>query len=128
MPCDSSHMQATGEEKTASMLIVLLDELDGQGPPNPRTYGNGYDPRTYNMGEKAPTSHEMARELCERLQAMKPETIARHSLELQMWWRDHQEADRERIAFEMRRIRDDEVRAEALAKLTPYERALLGVD
>jgi len=57
--------------------------------------------------------------LCERLKSV---DLAPYSLELQMWWRDHQKADRDR---EENRVL--ELRNAALAKLTDEECRLLGL-
>lgn len=41
------------------------------------------------------------------------------------WWRNHQEEDRERKAREAAQTRKNELREQALAKLTPAEREAL---
>lgn len=64
-------------------------------------------------------------ELCLRLQVA---DVTKYSLELQMWWRDHQAADKARLEHEMARKQNEEERAVALAKLTDYERKLLGLE
>ena len=53
--------------------------------------------------------------------------VSKQSLELQIWWRDHQEWDAQRIADELEEEEDDKARAIAMSKLTPYERDLLGI-
>jgi len=61
--------------------------------------------------------------LCERLRSV---DVTRYSLELQMWYRDHQAADKAR---EERVAKEDALEARkqaALAKLTDEERELLG--
>jgi hypothetical protein len=47
---------------------------------------------------------------------------------MQIWWRDHQAADRKREADERKKIEQDALRAEARSKLTPDERAALNID
>lgn len=42
------------------------------------------------------------------------------------WWKEHKEMDRQREADEARREHRDTKKAEALAKLTPEEREMLG--
>jgi hypothetical protein len=49
------------------------------------------------------------------------------SLELQIWWRDHQEADRIRQKEEAAAQKKAHIRAQGLAKLTLEERRALGV-
>jgi hypothetical protein len=52
---------------------------------------------------------------------------SRQSRNLADWWEDHQERDRERIRTELKDKRDKATRQKAVAKLTPYERRLLGL-
>ncbi len=51
-----------------------------------------------------------------------PDEIARQSLELQIWWRDHQAFDRRRETEEAAAHERIRLREQALAKLTPAER------
>lgn len=64
--------------------------------------------------------------LCAKLQADDVD-IKERSLEMQMWWRDHQAADAKRLEQEKRKAADDAAREAALAKLTEDERDLLGL-
>jgi hypothetical protein len=66
----------------------------------------------------------MVQELCSRLQKL---DVTKYSLEMQVWWRDHQKADKERLERGIREATELKARAEAMAKLTPYERGLLGL-
>lgn len=43
------------------------------------------------------------------------------------WWEEHKEHDKERIERELKEQERQELKAEALAKLSPYERSLLGI-
>lgn len=66
----------------------------------------------------------MVAELCAHLQKHGAD---KYSLEMQIWWRDHRIADKERVEKE---IAEKKLRSEkeaAIAKLTPYERKLLGL-
>ena len=119
MPCDSSHMEANGKEREMSRVACLLDELDGK--PIDRDHWRGYHPVVYN---KKTDDDKMVADLCMMLQRV---DVTKHSLEMQMWWRDHQQADKDRIEHEMQRKKDGADRDAALAKLTDYERGLLGL-
>jgi hypothetical protein len=44
------------------------------------------------------------------------------------WWEDHKKRDRARVEEDLREAERRNARAEALAKLTPFERKLLGVE
>ena len=46
---------------------------------------------------------------------------------MRMWWRDHQAADKARLQSESEAAKSEADRAALIAKLTPYERKLLGV-
>jgi len=47
--------------------------------------------------------------------------------ELLMWWEDHKEQDRVRKVRETKEAAEKKLRAEALAKLTPEEKKVLGI-
>ena len=126
MPCNGDYLAANGKEVQLSRVACLLDELDGK--PINRGYREGYHPAVYN-NRALQTPHSAAAdrlvaELCERLQGV---DVTKYSLELQMWWRDHQAADKARIEHELARKKDDAARKSAIAKLTTHERKLLGL-
>lgn len=119
MPCNSNYMEATGKEVALSQVACLLDELDGN--PINRSHWQGYHPVVYNQTANA---DGLVSELCRRLQSV---DVTKQSLEMQIWWRDHQAADKARLEHEMARKQADAVKQAALSKLTKYERELLGV-
>jgi hypothetical protein len=120
MPCVSDHMEATDSEVGLSRVACLLDELDGK-PGIDKSRWNGYHPRVYNHGVDADA---LVNELCSKLQTL---DVSKCSLEMQIWWRDHQKSDKERIEAEIKAKKTEEEKQAALAKLTPYERELLDV-
>ena len=103
-----------------SKVACLLDELDGKKRIN-RDHWRGYHPRVYNERVDA---DEMTAELCSRLQGV---DVSQYSLEMQIWWRDHQEADKRRTKARLAKAKTDKQRKAAIAKLTPHERKLLGL-
>ena len=119
MPCNSDYLAATGIEKSLSRVACLLDELDGK-PINP-DYWAGYHPKIYckNVSQL----RHLVVELCEKLQKV---DVRQYSLEMQMWWRDHQEADKARVQEKLEKAKHKAEVQEALKKLNPYERKLLG--
>ncbi len=125
MPCDSSYMDSTEREKALTKVVLLLDELDSKGAPSPREFNAGYDSRVYTNQPSKETADAWVRELCTRLQEVEDVTI--FSLELQVWWRDHQRADKARLAAELEEQQSTADRQVAIAKLSPYERQLLGI-
>lgn len=122
MPCNSDYMAPSASELQAARCACLLDELDGHEWT--RNEWEGYHSRTYCKTTSA-LLDELVRELCSRLQALP--SITQHSLELQIWWRDHQKADAERIAREQQTKQLATLRRQALAKLSPLERDALGL-
>jgi len=91
MPCDCSYMEPTTREIELSTIKTGLDELTGK----PYNYRRGYHPEVYNKGVKDDMADEWISSLCETCQYL-GDDIKNCSLELQMWWRDHQRIDRER--------------------------------
>lgn len=120
MPCDCSHLEATHKEREMSRVACLLDELDGKKKIN-RDHWNGYHPRVYSQRVDADA---MTAELCARLQGV---DVGDYSLEMQMWWRDHQEADKKRAKDAVEKAKTEKQKKAAIAKLTPHERKLLGL-
>ena len=119
MPCRSDYMEASGKEVELSRVACLLGELDGK--PIDKSHWRGYHPAVYC---KQVDGDALVSELCERLQSV---DVTQFSLEMQIWLRDHQAADKARIEHELARKRSAEGREAALAKLTPHERRLLGL-
>jgi hypothetical protein len=112
-------MEATGKEVELSKVACLLDELDGK--PLEPSHWRGYHPAVYSREVDADA---IVSELCRRLQTVE---VTKQSLEMQMWWRDHQAADKARLEHEMARNKTGSEREAALSKLTEYERELLGI-
>ncbi len=122
MPCNSDYMEANQSEKNLSVVYGLLDELEtGKLPSN---FGDGYDKRVYNKHLSKAHLDEKTEELCSKLQNT---DISKFSLEMQMWWRDHQKADKERLEKEIKDKTTELEKQKALSKLSNYERKLLGL-
>lgn len=126
MPCNSNHMLANDFEKNLGEVYLLLDELEGR-PFDSKTWKNrGYDKRVYYIRVPKGILSTKTKELCSKLQEKSEEEIKNYSLSLQVWWREHQDADKERLKKEHEDNLKMLGKQEALAKLTPYERKLLG--
>lgn len=119
MPCDSRYLQATNYEVSLSRVASLLDELDGK--PITPSHWEGYHPRVYSQSVDGDA---LVAQLCAALQAR---DVSRYSLEMQIWWRDHQRADKQRVEADMQALKTHQDRESAITKLTAYERQLLGV-
>jgi hypothetical protein len=122
MPCNSDYLAANGIEKEMSKVACLLDELVGK--PIDEGYWKGYHPDVYNSHLSKEEQDEMVKELCYKLQKV---NVSDYSLEMQIWWRDHKKADKQRIEAELKSIKQEKERQAALEKLTDYERNILGL-
>lgn len=93
MPCNSDYMDATSQEVSLSQVECIFDELDGI--PFNKSARGGYHPRAYCKTTKELLDTRVAA-LCKRLKEL-PD-ITKYSLEVQIWWRDHQKADKKRLS------------------------------
>lgn len=99
MPCDSSYMQANGLEIEVSRMMMLIEELEGGKHPNVSSrWWRGYHPNVYGKPhqEVRLLADQCAKQLCASLRGKLPTQIKDMSLEMQLWWREHQKADKKR--------------------------------
>jgi len=66
--------------------------------PPAEAFGGGYDRRVYNKGAKDILGKHLPI-LCGKLAKT---DVSKYSLEMQIWWRDHQRIDAARVAEEQR--------------------------
>lgn len=123
MPCNGDYLNPTELEINLSTVYSLLDEL--KTGTLPKSFGTGYDNRIYNKGLTQATLNKKVDELCSALK--KKKDVKKYSLEMQVWWRDHQKADKIREKREAQEKKNNIARKNALAKLTPAERKLLNL-
>jgi hypothetical protein len=117
-------MKAGALEVQLSRVFQLLDELEGK--PIDELAWDGYDERVYNRGVSKELLDTKTAELCKKLKALR-EGVSNYSLELQMWWRNHQRHDQKRVMGQKQNQQDAKLRRQALAKLTPTEKKVLGL-
>ena len=123
MGCRSDYQEPTAIEIENSKVLALLKELKtGKLPDN---FGTGSGD-AYNKSSKEIVDKN-TEALCTALQGLSDTEIQSHSLELQIWWRDHKKADEKRLKAEVKAIKDEKAKNKAVAKLTPHERKLLGI-
>jgi hypothetical protein len=119
MPCISDYTNANTLEKELSRVLMLTEELDTGMPVDRRsTDWEGYKDGVYNSGDLKKRTDEATANLCSRLQTT---DVSKYSLEMQVWWRDHQAADRAREEEEKATAEKAALRASAYSKLTPEE-------
>lgn len=117
MPCNSDYMNPTNTEIEASRIMCLLDEISGV-PFNDKEW-EGYHDEAYG---KSINLDKLVSTLCEKIQNI---NVKKYSLELQLWARNHKDADKKRLKRELEEMKTANETEAALAKLTPYERKLL---
>lgn len=125
MPCNCDHLEANDLEKEGSKVACLLEELF-KGRKINKSHFDGYHPDIYAQGTTRGKVSTLTATLCNLLR--KEKDVTKFSLELQVWWRDHQKADREKYRREFRAKRQAKQKEAALKKLTPAERRVLGLD
>ena len=103
-------------EEASRWLNLFLDEI---GEKTPRTSVGIYGP----MRNLSP--NQMSQILCAWCKVNDPTT---KSLELQIWWRDHQKEDARHEQEARDREERDRLRKRAIEKLSPSERRALGID
>lgn len=123
MPCYSP--EPDDIDKEASVVAALLEELKTGILPD--WYNDGYKFMYDNKIGSREVVEKFVPLLCSKLQKMPETTLKVCSLEMQMWWRDHQKTDKKRLEEEMKKKKEGEGKQKAIAKLTPYERKLLGL-
>lgn len=110
MPCDSSHLEPNEREKESVRVRGFLRELGSKIMI--------FDP----YGKPELLDRDTA-ELCQTCQEV---DVTNYSLELQIWWRDHQKADKKKLEEDLKQKTDLGEREAFLKELSPYERNLLG--
>lgn len=127
MPCDSSYMEPDPRESESARVRGFLREI-GLPPKSPDLDAGGNSYPSYVKQDSIYGNYQTLTEdtaaLCEWCSA---HDVSKQSLELQIWWRDHQRADLQR---EKAREADEhlaELKRQAILKLTPDERRALGL-
>lgn len=93
MGCRSNYMEPTAFEHAASAVYAFIDEIEtGKLKEN---HLNGNHPAVYGMGISQERLNQATNKLCKQCKKIEPKDF---SLELQMWWRDHQKWDAEQKA------------------------------
>ena len=125
MGCNSDYMNANRLEIELSRVLLLQEELDTGKPVDSHSEDwNGYKKGVYNQGDLRARTDREVEKLCSRL---KETDVSTASPEMQIWWRDHQAADKKREEAEKAEAKKKTLRENALKKLTPKERNALGL-
>ena len=120
MPCNGDYLKANESEKNLSVIYGLLDELETGKIPE--KFGTGYDRRVYGRGLSKAHLDEKTDELCSKLHEL---DVSKNSLEMQMWWRDHKEADKKRLENELNIQKDTKAKEIALGKLLDWRNKMI---
>ena len=132
MPCKSDYLdpnQTEIDRKEVSELIVYIDKKLGLKTPakiikaSTDAYGRDVD------------LDEIVASLCSKISSLdkkQTEEIVynaknKTSRRLADWWEEHQEADKKRLKKELKEAKENKDRDTLIAKLTTYEKRLLGI-
>lgn len=123
MACRSDYMEASSLEIEGSRVLTFLDEIKRGIPPSPN-YLRGYHPEAYSPCLSPKILNEKTAELCELCEQHKISSPT-FSLELQIWWRDHQRGEERRKFEDACELKQNDLRKSGLSKLTSDERKAL---
>lgn len=111
MPCQSQYLEPNSRERESVKVMNLMHEV-GLIVNKPGVYGRPLDLDIHTA------------DLCNFCQN---NDVTRYSLELQIWWRDHQAADRKRIQRDIDAAELNGEKQAAISKLSEREKKLLGL-
>lgn len=112
MGCRSDYLEPTAREQESVRVMKFLQEFEALENEKIGIYGSI---------ENLDWHTQLLCKLCQELEPSKK------SLELQIWWRDHQKADKDRIQLDLKNAKRLEDKAKVLNRLTSYEKELLGL-
>ena len=118
MPCNSDYMNPNEKEINSLAVIKLLKELNYKVGKYDSYYGR---PKTLDKDVAQLCS------ACKKIEEVVINGVKNYSLELQIWWRDHQKADKERIKESKLKEEEIKLTKSALSKLTKKERKVLNL-
>lgn len=112
-------------------VLNLLEEMEGEWPKG-KSHRAHFSKKIRRQGllqirVDKPTLDKFTAKLCATCKKLTPQEISKFSLELQIWWRDHQEDDIRREEEERRAQEKNKKKKIALSKLTSEEKKLLNV-
>lgn len=124
MGCRSDYQAPSARETDISRLYCFLDELSGKSWT--KSDFAGFREGVYQSGIKH-DENKLTASLCSQLRQKTREEILEYSLELQIWWRDHQRKDAEEAERKEKELRLKALKEAALAKLSEEEKDALGL-
>ena len=125
MPCSSSHMDSTLLEQELSRVFAFLDEVNYKITEHSENFGSGYDDRVYGKATQRLLDYKTSLLCATITNTSRP--LSKFSLELQLWWRDHQRLDAARAKTKELALSNKSLRESGLAKLLPEEREALSL-
>lgn len=116
MPCVSGYLNHNARERESQRVLELIREARGMAFNHQNPFSE-----YYGKVDELDADTAWLCDFCTRTD------LTKYSLELQMWWRDHQAADERRKSSEQAKIEAAKIRTQALGKLSPEEKAALGL-
>lgn len=126
MPCRSDYMEPRADEilskDVCGYLVYVFASLNLPCTPQIAHGANDYYGDLPNLHNNTALLCKTIGELTEeQLETIVYDPRNRTARRLATWWENHQEADRKREKAEQAEIKRQQLRASALAKLTPEE-------
>jgi hypothetical protein len=129
MPCNCDHLEPTARErafqKAAKLLLLVHNYNNWKAPIELRGHAQDVYCSIDYVEQLCTILQEMPDKAREKMLYGDPKNRPRR--ELASWWEDHQEEDRKRVQRELDAAQKKKDKEAAVAKLTPYERKLLGL-
>ena len=123
MGCRNDYMEPNEREIEASKLYCIIDDLGGKQFSSSSWSGN--HPKAYGKSITQEKLDKLTAKICSRLSNA---NVTVYSLELQLWWRDHQAADKIHLEEDKEEKRLAKRRLAAVKRLTVKQREALGLD
>jgi hypothetical protein len=95
MPCRSDYMEPNEHEVALSQVCCVLDELAAKKVKE--SWWTGEHPKVYRKGISRLEADAWTAEACKKCRNEEASgNLHNHSLELQLWWREHKKKDKAR--------------------------------
>lgn len=94
MGCRNDYMVSTKLEDELDKVISLNKEFEGNSNFKD-SYSKGYKEEVYNNASQKRLDYETDK-LCKKISKLSFEEISKYSKEMQKWWIDHKDHDKER--------------------------------
>jgi len=135
MPCNCDHMEPTAHEAESRRVADFILWVNKKRGEKTERWISKASKTYYGNADKV---HVLTATLCRMLRDLQERDVdeferivynarSSKSRKLADWWETHKAADAARIAKEKEKLEKDELRKQALSKLTKQEKEALGL-